>query len=76
MDNHQISFNLSQIPKKFRGSRLDNLYFFFDNLTDTNSFSNRDLFEVEFPVKSESLLVLTIVEGKLIFKINLQKQMK
>ncbi len=72
MDNHQISFNLSQIPKKFRGSRLDNLYFFFDNLTDTNSFSNRDLFEVEFPVKSESLLVLTIVEGKLIFKINLQ----
>lgn len=72
MDNHQISFNLSQIPKEFRGSRLDNLYFFFDNLTDTNSFSNRDLFEVEFPVKSESLLVLTIVEGKLIFKINLQ----
>ena len=68
----QVSFNLSQIPKNMGGYRLGNLYLFFDNLSDELSFLNIRSREVRFPIKSESMLVLTLLEGTLHLKVNLQ----
>lgn len=68
----QVSFNLSQIPKNMGGYRLGNLYLFFDNLSDESSFLNVRSREVRFPVKSESMLILTLLEGTLHLKVNLQ----
>ena len=68
----QVSFNLSQIPKNMGGYRLGNLYLFFDNLSDELSFLNIRSREVRFPIKSESMLVLTLLEGPLHLKVNLQ----
>lgn len=72
MDNHHISFNLSQIPKNLCGSRLDDLYFFFDNLAGGEFLSSYYPDDVAFPVKSESMFALTLVEGSMKLKINLQ----
>lgn len=68
--NGQISFNLSQIPKDIGGSRLGNLYYFLDNLTEGNSITiPRDM---GFPVKSESMVMLSLVKGSIRLKVNLQ----
>lgn len=72
MDNKQLSFNLSQIPKNIGGSRLGDLYLFFDNLTDGDPMAQYHPHEVDFPVKSESMLALSVVEGSIKLKINLQ----
>lgn len=68
--NGQITFNLSQIPKDIGGSRLGNLYFFLDNLTEANSITIPR--NVDFPVKSESMVMLSLVKGNIKLKINLQ----
>ena len=68
----QVSFNLSQIPKDMGAYRLGNLYLFFDNLSDELSFLNIRSREVRFPIKSESMLTLNLVEGYMHLKVNLQ----
>ena len=68
--NGQISFNLSQIPKDIGGSRLGNLYYFLDNLTEGNSITIPR--NMSFPVKSESMVMLSLVKGSIRLKVNLQ----
>ena len=68
----QVSFNLSQIPKNMGGYRLGNLYLFFDNLSDELSFLNIRSREVRFPIKSESMMTLNLIEGYMHLKVNLQ----
>lgn len=68
--NGQISFNLSQIPKDIGGSRLGNLYYFLDNLTEGNSITIPR--NMGFPVKSESMVMLSLVKGSIRLKVNLQ----
>lgn len=68
--NGKISFNLSQIPKDIGGSRLGNLYYFLDNLTEGNSITIPR--NMGFPVKSESMVMLSLVKGSIRLKVNLQ----
>ena len=72
MNNKHISFSLSQIPKNLGGSRLGDLYLFFDNLSDADPFAKSYPLDMDFPIKSESMLALTLQEGYIKLKINLQ----
>ena len=68
---NQVSFNLSQIPQNIGGVRLQNLYFFFDNLDGSEDLSIPE--NLDFPVKGEAMLALTILKGSLKLRINLQE---
>ena len=72
MENRQISLSLSQIPKNLGVSRLGDLYLFYDNISDEDPFGDSNPLDMEFPVKSESMLALSLQEGYIKLKINLQ----
>lgn len=69
--SHQISLKLSQIPKDIGGARLDDLYYFFDNFAGEEAIAIPP--KMDFPVKSETMLVITLLEGTMKLRINLQE---
>ena len=69
--SNQVSFTLSQIPKDLGGARFEDLYFFVDNLSESDYFDVPH--NLDYPVKSETMLTLVLTQGYMTLRINLQE---
>ena len=70
-NNYHASFNLAQIPKNVGSARYGDYFIFIDNLS-TESDNVLDI-QPNFPVKNEAMVVLTVLEGSVRLRINLQE---